>query len=295
MDTLSPRTGSKAPAISASGNELDALIDAAERAVIERDKRVSGTFHEISQRLRRKAGVGAGLGAAVAAGALIVRVLRRPAMRAGMGSGGAALGALQRLWAMMPADLRRQLPRRISQIVIGLLPTLFTRRARRPAQASEPQTADGVDLARYLGRWYEIARLPLRIEKRCACDVVATYSANPHGPGILVVNECRQHDGRRRKRAGLARTTDAQNSARLEVSFAPSSLRWLPLSWGDYWILYVSDDYSFALVGTPDRRGLWLLSRQPQLSATDTEFLIERARSESYDTAALVWTPQTGA
>ncbi len=279
----------------ANGADLDALIGAAENAVIERDERVSRAVREISRRVRRQAGVGAGVGAAVTAGALIARLLRRRVAGSGTAARGASLGGLAKLWSMLPGELRRMLPRRISQLVIGLLPALLHGATPLAKRLNAPQTASPVDLARYLGRWYEIARLPTHAEKRCACDVIATYAANPDGPGFIVVNECRESSGRRRVRRGLARRVDAQDSARLEVSFAPPSLRWLPAAWADYWILQVSDDYSFALVGTPDRRRLWLLSRSPDLADVVKQALLERARGEGYDTAALVWTPQTTA
>ena len=83
---------------------------------------------------------------------------------------------------------------------------------------------------------------------------------------------------------------DGADNARLKLSFAPAALRWLPAASRDYWILQVAPDYTSALVGTPDRRGLWLLSRTPVLAAGDIETLIAHARREGYPTADLVFT-----
>jgi len=85
------------------------------------------------------------------------------------------------------------------------------------------------------------------------------------------------------------------HGARLEITFAPLWLRWLPWVWADYWILYVDDDYRSAVVGTPDQRHLWLLARAPRLEATDYQRLVDQASAQGYDTARLALTPQSAA
>ena len=76
------------------------------------------------------------------------------------------------------------------------------------------------------------------------------------------------------------------------MSFAPPWLRWLPWAWADYWILDVDPHYRCALVGTPDRRHLWMLSRAPSLSSAGMQRLLEQAQAQGYDISRLQLTPQ---
>jgi apolipoprotein D and lipocalin family protein len=89
-------------------------------------------------------------------------------------------------------------------------------------------TVAAVDLARYAGRWYEVARLPNEFQKKCAGDVSADYTIRAHGK-VDVVNECRQEDGTISVARGVARSADPQTNAKLEVRFAPAFLAWLPV------------------------------------------------------------------
>src|SRR5512134_2642197 len=128
-------------------------------------------------------------------------------------------------------------------------------------------TADWVDLARYAGRWYEIARLPNRFQDKCAGDAVATYTLRPDGR-VKVVNECRTKDGRTAHVEGVARRADEKRPAsRLKVRFAPAFLSFLPFVWGDYWIVELDREYRHALVGDSSRKYLWILSRTPVMDA----------------------------
>jgi apolipoprotein D and lipocalin family protein len=77
------------------------------------------------------------------------------------------------------------------------------------------------------------------------------------------------------------------NGAKLRVSLWPVWLRWLPLAWSDYWILHVDEAYSEALVATPDRRNLWLLSRQPQLAPDRMQALQQMATMQGFVIAGL--------
>ena len=81
-----------------------------------------------------------------------------------------------------------------------------------------------------------------------------------------------------RSRRGRARVVPGSDGGRLEVSFWPSWLRGLPAAWSDYWILHLDDDYTEALVGTPGREFLWLLSRRPTLPAERVEAMTQFAR-----------------
>jgi len=159
--------------------------------------------------------------------------------------------------------------------------------------AVAPPTQDWVDLARYAGRWYEIARLPNRFQDQCAGDVAATYTLEPDGR-VTIVNECRRKDGRTARAEGVARLADEKGPAsRLKVRFAPAFLSFLPFVWGDYWILELDHDYRHALVGDPARKYLWILSRSPEMDAATYESLTAAAGRLGFDTARLVPTPQS--
>ena len=144
-----------------------------------------------------------------------------------------------------------------------------------------------LDLQRYAGLWHEIARLPNWFQRRCVADVTANYELVDGG--IKVVNECRAADSSRVRAEGEARLADRDGPAsKLRVRFAPSFLSFLPFVWGDYWVLDLTDDYSAALVGTPDRRYLWILARQPTLDTATYTRLVDTAAREGFDVARLV-------
>ena len=155
---------------------------------------------------------------------------------------------------------------------------------------SEPvRTVDAVDLDRYLGDWFEIARFPNRFQRSCAGDVRATYTRRSDGR-IDVVNRCRATDGRIIEAQGVARVVDVRTSAKLKVRFAPAVLSFLPFVWGDYWIVGLADDYSWAVVGSPDRAYLWILARAPTLETASLDAARAAARANGFDTDRLVMT-----
>ena len=152
------------------------------------------------------------------------------------------------------------------------------------------QTVAHVNLNRYLGTWYEIAKIPNRFQKQCMGDTTAHYARRADGR-IDVVNRCRTKHGRYDEARGVARVIDTQSNAKLEVSFV-SLLGW-HLFWGDYWIIGLGNDYRYAVVGTPNRKYGWILSRTPLLATTDrsrVDALLERS---GYNPAAFEPTAQT--
>ncbi len=151
------------------------------------------------------------------------------------------------------------------------------------------RTVPSVDLDRYLGDWYEIARFPNRFQRRCEGDVKASYARRADGT-LDVVNRCRTNEGSIEAR-GVARVVDT-NGARLKVRFAPAALSFLPFVWGDYWILALADDYSWALVGSPDRDYLWILARAPVLGDQAFERAVDAARGNGFDVDRLQKTAQ---
>jgi apolipoprotein D and lipocalin family protein len=146
-------------------------------------------------------------------------------------------------------------------------------------------TAPHVDLHRYAGLWYEIARLPQRFERRCT-NVTAEYRPLADGR-IEVLNTCRKGSiyGPQETARGVASVVDTETNTKLKVQF-----QW-PFE-GDYWILTIDPDYRFALVGSPDRKGLWILSRTPQLALNIRHNLINIARQKGFPVEKLIHTEQ---
>jgi apolipoprotein D and lipocalin family protein len=163
----------------------------------------------------------------------------------------------------------------------------------KAAGAAEPlATVPRVDLDRYLGRWYEIARYPNFFQRNCKGEVTATYSRREDGT-IAVDNACLREDGGTDQAIGAARIVDAATNAKLEVRFAPAFLSFLPFVWGDYWVIDLAPDYSYAVVGEPSRKYLWILAREPRLDAATFEAIVARLRSAGYDPARLIRTGST--
>jgi apolipoprotein D and lipocalin family protein len=159
-----------------------------------------------------------------------------------------------------------------------------------PAAAQAPlESVGSVDLTRYAGRWYEIAHYPNRFQRQCVGDTSATYAPRDDGT-LAVTNRCATASGAS-EADGVARRVDGRTD-RLQVSFLPAALRWLPVGWGDYWVIALAPDYRYAVVGEPSREYLWILSRTPTLSAEDRTAIDAALRAQGYDPAKLVATPQ---
>lgn len=148
------------------------------------------------------------------------------------------------------------------------------------------QTVEFVDFNKYLGRWYEIARLPNFFEKDDMQNIVADYSLLPSG-NIAVRNSSTRAGGKESEVNGVARAVDTSNS-KLKVTFAPAPLRVLPFVWGNYWILELDDDYQWALVGDPTHKFLWILSRTPQLADSTYEHVCGLITKKGYDVDRLI-------
>jgi apolipoprotein D and lipocalin family protein len=149
-----------------------------------------------------------------------------------------------------------------------------------------------LDLDKYLGRWYEICRLPIRWEDETATDITATYSLNEDG-NVRVDNRCFDEDGKPSRAIGEAVPVDDARS-RLKVTFLPEYVRWIPFTKGDYWVLKIDPAYRTALVGTPDRKYLWLLSRQPILAEAMKAEYLDEARRQGFDLTGLITPRHTG-
>lgn len=147
--------------------------------------------------------------------------------------------------------------------------------------ANVPQPAKAVDLDRYLGRWYELARYEFGFQKGCEA-VTADYRLLENGE-LGVLNGCRQDavDGEYREADARGRIVEGSNNTKLKLSFFG------PFYVGDYWVLDHADDYSWSIVGEPSGRNLWILSREAKPTQAQRQQLYERARELGYDLSLL--------
>ena len=144
-----------------------------------------------------------------------------------------------------------------------------------------------VDLNRYTGTWYEIARFPHHFQEGCVATI-ATYTLREDGK-ISVLNQCREGslDGKLKSAKGTAWVVDKQTNAKLKVSF------FWPFS-GHYWVIGLGENYEYAVVGHPDRTYLWILSRSPEMDETLYTRILDRLAAQGYDTGKLIRTLQAG-
>ena len=156
------------------------------------------------------------------------------------------------------------------------------------SKADAPETAGKVDLERYQGTWYEQARLPMFFQRNCVRSE-ANYRLQDDG-SVAVTNRCETKDGSWSQAEGEAVPQQAGETDKLWVQFDNWFSNIFPgLTKGHYWILYLADDYSAALVGSPDRDNLWLLTRAEEIEASTRDRLLAEARKRGYDTSELIW------
>jgi apolipoprotein D and lipocalin family protein len=153
------------------------------------------------------------------------------------------------------------------------------------------KTIVALDVPRYLGTWYEIAKFPNWFQKKCVGNTKAVYTAKPDG-NLRVLNSCKTAGGETSEAEGAARQIGAKDSPRLEVRFAPEWLSFLPLVWGDYWVIDLDPQYQVAAVSDPRREYLWVLSRTPQLDPRVYEELLQRLKQQQFDIRKLELTSQ---
>jgi apolipoprotein D and lipocalin family protein len=157
------------------------------------------------------------------------------------------------------------------------------------AQTLPNQPVSQLDLSRYLGKWHEIAHLPLFFQRQCQDRITATYSRLGHDQ-IQVLNTCRTKDGVIDAAEGVARPRREGGPGALEVRFAPGWLSWLPWVWADYWVVEIDPDYQWAVVGSPSCKYLWVLSRSPSMRQAQFDAIRDRAAARGYPVAKLMVT-----
>ena len=161
------------------------------------------------------------------------------------------------------------------------------------AQAQQPaspppapvSSVAAVDLARYSGKWFEVASFPMFFQRNCVADTTAEYSALDSG-ALRVRNRCKTDSGFD-EATGQATVVEGFANSRLRVSF------FWPFK-ADYWVLGLDPEYRWAVVGNPNRKYLWLLSRTPQLPPEQLEAALASARAQGFDLAQLRYTRQSG-
>ena len=165
--------------------------------------------------------------------------------------------------------------------------------AAAPAQQAPPlQALPGLDIAAYMGTWYQVAWIPNRFQKQCVSDTAATYRDRSDG-SVEVLNRCKLAGGSIDNVQGIARPPagaariDAGHlkPARLEVSFVPAWLRWIGIGWGAYWVVDLAPDGRYAIVSEPSREYLWVLARQPALTPADDVAIKTKLQALGFDLA----------
>ena len=163
--------------------------------------------------------------------------------------------------------------------------------ADTPSGAGAVAPVSSVDLARYAGIWYEIAKIPNRFQKQCARDTLAQYTLRPDGR-IDVVNQCIKRNGSVDQARGIAKVVDAETGAKLKVSLV-SLLGWRPF-WGDYWIVGLDQNYRWAVVGAPNRKYGWILARSKTLDASSLETISAIIQRNGYQRGSFQMDGQEG-
>ena len=152
-------------------------------------------------------------------------------------------------------------------------------------------TIASLDVPRYMGTWYEIAKYPNWFQKKCVAETKAEYRLQAGGT-VQVINSCRRENGDMDKAIGEARQIGPSSSAKLKVRFAPSWLSLLPFVWGDYWVVDLDERYQLVAVAEPKREYLWVLSRTPKVEPGIYEALLGRLEGQGFDLSRLELTKQ---
>lgn len=153
------------------------------------------------------------------------------------------------------------------------------------------QTVSNFDLTRYLGTWYEIARLPMKHEPAENTDISAFYELQENGK-VKVINRSRNPQAEVDEAIGEATVVDGENG-KLEVTFLPEGLKWIPFTKGDYWVLKIDTDYTTALVGEPNLKYLWILNRSQHLDQSVIDEYLVYAQGLGYELDNIIYPKHT--
>ena len=148
-----------------------------------------------------------------------------------------------------------------------------------------------LDVPRYMGTWYEIAKYPNFFQRNCTADTYAEYSLMDDGR-VQVINRCRRENGEIDAASGVARQEGGADSPRLKVRFAPAWLSFIPFVWGNYWVIDIDEAYRLVAVSEPTREYLWILSRTAAVDPQRYAALLERLARKGFDLDRLELTAQ---
>lgn len=156
---------------------------------------------------------------------------------------------------------------------------------------TELSTVESVDIKKYSGTWYEIARLPNFFQKKCSC-VKVEYTLRDDGK-VEIKNQCKNKEDLDEiiEANGLAEIKDTKTNAKLKVSFVPL-FKHLMLFAGDYWIIALNENYNYAVIGEPNREYLWIISRAPQIQNSELEKCKKIATEKGYNLDKLIISPE---
>ena len=181
------------------------------------------------------------------------------------------------------------LPLLVVMLGLGMMIS-YVEPAESNTKLPEPRVVEDVDLSRYIGRWYEIALIPVWFQKECAGGTTAEYTLVKDGV-VSVVNKCCTKDGKVREAKGCAWVVDKKTPAKLKVSFFSLFGFWLFA--GHYWIIDLDPEYQYAVIGHPSRDLGWILSRTPKLPEEVFKSIAERLEANGYNFSKFKMTNQT--
>jgi apolipoprotein D and lipocalin family protein len=167
--------------------------------------------------------------------------------------------------------------------------------AQAPSGEISPAPLEAIaslDVPRYMGTWYEVAKYPNWFQKRCIANTSATYAVQSNGM-LQVLNRCQKEDGSMSEALGAAKQVGDANSPKLEVRFAPAWLSFLPFVWGNYWVIDLDPQYQLAAVSEPSRKYLWILSRSKTVEPKAYEALLQRLKQQGFNLDAIEISKQT--
>lgn len=153
------------------------------------------------------------------------------------------------------------------------------------------QPVASIDLSRFMGTWYEIARTPNQLQKRCAGFTRTDFHLQVDGT-VQAVNRCRLRDGQLHLALATGRQVGTPDSPRLKVRFAPAWMSFLPAVWGDYWIIDLDEHYQLVAVSEPTRKYLWILSRTTRVAPQAYAAILERLKDKGFMVEQLLMTQQ---
>ena len=185
---------------------------------------------------------------------------------------------------------------KISSLLFALSLLWSAAHAQSPTNTVAPilsalATISSLDVPRYMGTWYEIAKYPNRFQKQCVADVSAEYRLQTNG-SVQVTNRCRTENSTMDDAVGEAGQVGPATSPKLQVRFAPVWLSWLPMVWGNYWVIDLDAEYQLVAVSEPNREYLWVLARTPTVTTEVYDALLGRLKAQGFDLGRLERTKQ---